>query len=117
MSASRSSLRRYTYWLCVTSEAFGANMTSTGAALAGDGFDETLCVDSTFPIPISRKRESKNDTWPRSTLILCRRCAMLSLDQCSDELCDSVRHFLLEIVEVHSKLSPLDPFHSSTIDH
>ena len=25
-------------------------MTSTGAALEGDGFDDTLCVDSTAPV-------------------------------------------------------------------
>src|SRR6185295_3205571 len=37
--------------MCTTGGlAFGANMTSTGAALAGDGFNETLCVDSTFPV-------------------------------------------------------------------
>src|SRR5580765_5269361 len=41
---------------------------------------------------------------------------MLCLDQRGDDLCDSLGHLRLGIVEVHPELRPFDPCHGGTID-
>src|SRR6185295_6818526 len=41
---------------------------------------------------------------------------MLRLDQLGDDLCDSLGQLQFVRVEVHPKISPLDPFHGGALD-